>query len=360
MKTKNVLIMAGGTGGHVIPALSVARQLKNKGYQVHWLGSVKGIENELVVDAGHKLHRISISGLRGNGALKLLMAPLQLLKALWQTFKVYRQVKPVMALGMGGFASGPGGLMAKISRVPLVVHEQNAIAGMTNKILSGRANTLLQAFDNTFKARKNLHAVGNPVRTSIIEIQNPEQRLQNRTGLLNVLVVGGSLGAVAINNVLIEGMASKALDVNLWHQAGARNFEEVKQGYSNVGVENVKVSAFISNMSEAFAWADVLICRSGALTVSELMAAGVASILVPYPHAVDDHQTANGQILVDAGAATLIPQSLFSVESLKQELERLSEDRNIILQMSKAARILAKPESAKVVANYCIEVIHDG
>ena len=360
MKSNNVLIMAGGTGGHVIPALSVARQLKNKGYQVHWLGSVKGIENELVVDAGHQLHRISISGLRGNGILKLLGAPFQLLKALWQTFKVYRQVKPVMALGMGGFASGPGGLMAKLLRVPLVVHEQNAIAGMTNKILSGRANVLLQAFESTFAPRKYLHAVGNPVRSSIVEIKEPEQRLQNRSGLLNVLVVGGSLGAVGINKVLIEGMASKELDINLWHQAGARNFDEVRQGYDNAGVESVKVSAFISNMSEAFAWADVLICRSGALTVSELMAAGVASILVPYPHAVDDHQTANGQILVNAGAATLIPQTLFSVESLKQELERLGQDRNIILQMSKAARTLAKPESAKVVANYCIEVIHDG
>jgi UDP-N-acetylglucosamine--N-acetylmuramyl-(pentapeptide) pyrophosphoryl-undecaprenol N-acetylglucosamine transferase len=360
MKSKNVLIMAGGTGGHVIPALSVARQLKNKGYQIHWLGSIKGIENELVVDAGHQLHRISISGLRGNGILKLLMAPFQLLKALWQTFKVYREVKPLMALGMGGFASGPGGLMAKLLGVPLVVHEQNAIAGMTNKILSSRANILLQAFGNTFKPRSNLHAVGNPVRSSIVEIQDPEVRLKGRADKINVLVVGGSLGAVAINNVLIEGMASKALDINLWHQAGARNFDEVKQGYANAGVDSVKVSAFISNMSEAFAWADVLICRSGALTVSELMAAGVASILVPYPHAVDDHQTANGRILVDTGAAILIPQPLFSVENLSQELEQLSQDRSIILQMSKAARTLAKPDSAKVVANYCIEVIHDG
>ncbi len=359
MKKNTVLIMAGGTGGHVIPALSVARQLKNKGYQVHWLGSIKGIENELVVDAGHYLHRISISGLRGNGVLKLLLAPFQLMKALWQTFRVYRQVKPVMALGMGGFASGPGGLMAKLLRVPLVIHEQNAIPGMTNKILSGGANILLQAFDHTFRARKKLHLVGNPVRSSIVEISAPSQRLNGRAGPLNVLVVGGSLGAVAINNVMIQSMASQTVNINLWHQAGARNYDEVKQGYLDAKVDNVKVSAFIANMSEAFAWADVLICRSGALTVSELMAAGVASILVPYPHAVDDHQTANGKILVNAGAAILIPQNSFSVESLQQELVKLEQDRDIILQMSNAARELAKPDSAKVVANYCVEVIHD-
>ena len=327
---------------------------------MHWLGSVKGIENELVVDAGHQLHRISISGLRGHGVLKLLLAPLQLLKALWQTFKVYRAVKPAMSLGMGGFASGPGGLMAKLLRVPLVVHEQNAIAGMTNTILSGRANILLQAFNNTFKERKSLHTVGNPVRRSIIEIDEPSERLKNRNGPLNVLVVGGSLGAVAINDVLIQAMASKELNINLWHQAGARNFDAVKKGYIEANLEAVKVSAFIANMNEAFAWADLLICRSGALTVSELMAAGVASILVPYPFAVDDHQSANGQILVNAGAAILIPQSSFSIESLKQEINRLESDRNIILQMSKAARTLAKPDSAKIVANYCIEVIHDG
>lgn len=204
MKKNNVLIMAGGTGGHVIPALSVARELMLKGYQVHWLGSLQGIENDLVPDAGYPLHRISVSGLRGNGIVKLLFAPFQLVRALWQTFFVFMKVKPVLTLGMGGFASGPGGLMALLLRKPLVIHEQNAIAGMTNSLLSRFAKPLLQAFPNTFKSRKNLHTVGNPVRQSIVEIAAPALRLANRNGPLNVLVVGGSLGAVAINNVMIE------------------------------------------------------------------------------------------------------------------------------------------------------------
>ncbi len=359
MKKNNVLVMAGGTGGHVIPALSVARELSNKGYQVHWLGSIKGIENELVVDAGYPLHRISISGLRGGGVAKLLLAPLQIMKALWQTFKVYRQVKPVMCLGMGGFASGPGGLMAWLLRVPLVVHEQNAVAGFTNKLLSGMATVVLQAFDSAFTAGKKIHTVGNPVRSSIVDIVEPKQRLNDRQGPLNVLVVGGSLGAVALNNVVIEMMGLQELKLNLWHQTGARNYDTVKAGYESAQIEDVKVSAFISDMAGAFAWADVVICRSGALTVSELMAAGVASILVPYPFAVDDHQTANGQFLVNLDGAIICQQAELTAPSLLEELTQLQQDRNRLMQMSCAARSLAKADSAKVVTNYCIEVIHD-
>ena len=360
MKKNNILVMAGGTGGHVIPALSVARELTNKGYQVHWLGSIKGIENELVVDAGYPLHRISISGLRGGGITKLLLAPLQIMKALLQTFKVYRQVKPVMCLGMGGFASGPGGLMAWLLRVPLVVHEQNAVAGFTNRLLSGMATIILQAFDNAFAGRKNLHTVGNPVRSSIVDIAEPKKRLSERQGPLNVLVVGGSLGAVALNNVVIGMMGLQQLKLNLWHQTGARNYDTVKAGYESAQIEDVKVSAFISDMAGAFAWADVVICRSGALTVSELMAAGVASILVPYPFAVDDHQTANGQFLVNLEGAIICQQAELTAQSLLEELTQLQQDRNRLMQMSCAARSLAKADSAKVVTNYCIEVIHDG
>ncbi len=358
MKKNNVLIMAGGTGGHVIPALSVARELMHKGYQVHWLGSIKGIENDLVVDAGYPLHRISISGLRGNGLLKMLLAPFQIIKALWQTFKVYRRVKPVMALGMGGFASGPGGLMAVFLRIPLVVHEQNAVAGLTNKILSRFANTVLQAFNNAFSASKKTHTVGNPVRSSIVEIKQPSERLNNRQGPLNVLVVGGSLGAVALNNVVIDMMAVQQETINLWHQTGSRNYDVVKQSYEDKKIDEVKVSAFIADMAHAFSWADVVICRAGALTVSELMAAGVASILVPYPHAVDDHQTANGQFLVNLDAAIMRPQSQLTAQSLLDELLELHQDRSRLLTMSCASRTLAKPDSAKVVANYCLEVIH--
>lgn len=358
MKKGNVMIMAGGTGGHVIPALSVASELKAKGYTVHWLGSIKGIENDLVPDAGHQLHRISVSGLRGNGLLKTLLAPLQILRALWQTFKVFRKVKPVMALGMGGFASGPGGFMAFLLRVPLVIHEQNAIPGMTNKILSGMAKYLLQAFEGTFSDGKKPISVGNPVRKNIINIKDPLSRLADKGDDLNVLVVGGSLGAVAINNIVIEAMAAKPANVQVWHQTGKRNFETVKQGYADAQVTNVKVSAFINDMAEAYAWADVVICRSGALTVSEMMAAGVASILVPYPFAVDDHQTANGMFLVKAGAAKLKPQNELNAQELLGELNHLQQHRESILQMSTAARSLAKIDSASVVAKYCVEAIN--
>lgn len=359
---KNVLIMAGGTGGHVIPALSVAKHLKQKGYQVHWLGSVQGIENDLVPDAGYELHRISISGLRGNGLLKKLLAPFQLLRALWQTLKVFMALKPEMALGMGGFASGPGGLMAWLLRVPLVIHEQNAIAGMTNTILSKKASKLLQAFEGTFDI-KGVKTVGNPVRTTIANITEPTLRLENRDDSLNVLVVGGSLGAVAINDVLVETMAQLSNDsnINVHHQVGKRNFESVKQAYTAAGItsKNVKVSAFIADMAAEFSWADVVICRAGALTVCELMAAGVASILVPYPFAVDDHQTANARFLSDADAGLLCDQNEFTADYLINQLTMLRQNKSKLLGMSVAARSLAKPESAKVVANYCIGVMRE-
>ena len=361
MTKNNVLIMAGGTGGHVIPAISVARELMQKGYTVHWLGSVKGIENDLVPDAGYKLHRITVTGLRGNGVLKTLLAPLQLARAVWQTLKVFIKVKPVMALGMGGFASGPGGLLAVLTRTPLVIHEQNAIPGMTNKLLSRFASPLLQAFEGAFKGEEGLVTVGNPVRTTISKIPSPELRLERENSGLNVLVVGGSLGAVAINNVIIEASSKMQgrSDISIWHQAGGRNFDDVKSGYAQAGVASVKVSAFIADMAEAYSWADVVICRSGALTVSELMSAGVASILVPYPFAVDDHQTANGMFLVNAGAAILCDQSGFTSEYLIEELNKLLQAKDRILNMSIAARSLAKNDSAKIVANYCIEAAHD-
>lgn len=358
MSKNNVMIMAGGTGGHVIPALSVAKELKLKGYNVHWLGSIKGIENDLVPDAGYTLHRISVTGLRGNGLLKTLLAPLQILRALWQTFKVYRQVKPVMALGMGGFASGPGGLMAYLLRVPLVIHEQNAVPGMTNSILSKLAKTLLQAFERSFAEAKQAKSVGNPVRQSIAAISEPMQRLAERDDHLNVLVVGGSLGAVGINNVVIEAMGLDASQIHVWHQTGKRNYDAVKAGYEAGGIQDVKVSDFIADMAKAYEWADVVVCRSGALTVSEMMAAGVAAILVPFPFAVDDHQTANGQFLVSAGAAKIIPQAQLNAKNLLEELHHLRTHREVLLEMSKAARSLAKPDSAKVVAKYCIEAIN--
>ncbi len=353
-----VLIMAGGTGGHVIPALSVAKQLKSQGYEVHWLGSTQGIENDLVPDAGYELHRIRVTGLRGKGALKLFVAPILLLKAVWQAYGVIRKVKPVLALGMGGFASGPGGFVAAKMGIPVVIHEQNAIPGMTNRLLSRWAHTVLQAFDQTFTADVKPKTVGNPVRQSIFKLPEPNVRVASHEGL-NVLVVGGSLGAVAVNQVVVDALALMPENTrpNIWHQAGKRNYDNVKQAYDAQSIQ-AKVSAFIADMSEAYEWADVVICRSGALTVSELMAAGVASILVPFPHAVDDHQTANAQFLVEAGAARLRPQAELTPERLVQDLTELGASKESRLAMAMAARSLAKPEAARVAANYCIEAIH--
>lgn len=355
----NVLIMAGGTGGHVIPALSVARRLKDQGYGVHWLGSIQGIENDLVPDAGYELHRISVTGLRGKGPLKLVFAPFALMKACLQAWSVFRKVKPKLALGMGGFASGPGGLIAAITRVPLLVHEQNAIPGMTNRLLSKFAKPVMQAFENTFAEQAKIKTVGNPVRKSIVAINEPEQRLNDRSGPLNVLVVGGSLGAVALNHAVIEmlNLMSESERPNVWHQTGKRNFDDVKAGYDAHGLKP-RVSAFIGDMAEAFEWADVVICRAGALTISELASAGVASILVPFPFAVDDHQTANANYLVKHGAAWLRPQADLTAEALASDIRTLTQSRDQVLAMSKAARAQAKPEAAGLVVNYCIEAIH--
>jgi len=360
MQKPNVLIMAGGTGGHVIPALSVAKELKLKGYAIHWLGSVQGIENDLVPDAGYPLHKVNISGLRGNGFVRLLKAPFQLAKALWQTYQVYKTVKPVVALGMGGFASGPGGIMAKIMSVPLVLHEQNAIPGLTNKVLSRVCTRLLQAFEGTFADNTKAETVGNPVRSSIANLPEPSVRISAANEPLNVLVVGGSLGAVAINNAVLSVVSILTHDhvANFWHQTGKRNYQAVKQAYAEQGVDSNKVAPFIADMAEAYAWADIVICRSGALTVSELMAAGAASILVPFPHAVDDHQTANAHFLSEHSGAKLCPQSELSKEYLVKTLKQFQSNKQSLIAMAEQARKCAQPNAAKVVAKICIEVAH--
>lgn len=354
----SALIMAGGTGGHVIPALSAASKLKSQGYKVSWLGSTKGIENELVEDAGYTLHKISVTGLRGKGILKWIFSPFLLLRACIQAWAVISRVKPKMALGMGGFASGPGGLICVLRGIPLVVHEQNAVPGMTNYCLSKLTKYVLQAFDGTF-SKNGVVTVGNPVRENIYQIKSPAQRILNRTGRLNILVLGGSLGAVAINEKVIEMMSlmQKEERPNIWHQAGKRNLDQVKHGYEEKSVD-AKVSAFIADMAQAYEWADLVICRSGALTVSELASAGVAAILVPFPYAVDDHQTANANYLVKEGAAWLRPQSEVTAESLYSDVKFLQSDRQKVVNMSEAARRQAKPESAALVAKVCIEAAH--
>ena len=349
-----VLIMAGGTGGHVFPALAVADKLKEQGVAVVWLGTKKGIESRVVVEAGYEIRWLSVSGLRGKNKLSLILAPFKLLRACMQALKVIIEIKPVAVLGMGGFASGPGGLMAYVTRKPLLVHEQNAIPGLTNTLLSKMAGVVIESFPNSFKKKLSARLIGNPVRTGISKLPEPAQRLQDRRDDLNLLVVGGSLGAAILNNTIPEMMTLIGEDkkVNVWHQTGERNINETQQLYKKLNVE-ARVDAFINDMAEAYEWADVVVCRSGAMTVSELAMAGVASILVPYPFAVDDHQTANAMYLVNKDAAILMHQTQLNAERLKDELMLLTRDK--IINMSEAARKSAMPDAADNVAKICMQ-----
>lgn len=357
MAAKRVLIMAGGTGGHVFPALATADELRSQGIEVEWLGTAAGIEAEVVPKAGIKLHCIDVRGVRGKGRLKQLLAPFGLMLALWQALKVVNLVKPDAVLGMGGFASGPGGLMAWLMRKPLVIHEQNAVAGTTNRISARFATRVLQAFPGAFNGKDRGEVVGNPVRGPILNVASPETRLAGRTGPLRLLIVGGSLGAKPINDLLPPTLAK--LPVNerpeIWHQSGKRNIDELSAAYKKEGVE-ARVVPFIERMDEAYAWADLVLCRAGALTVSELAIAGVASILVPLPHAIDDHQSANAGFLSDAGAGIRVRQSELTGDSLLELLKKLG-DRDNLLKMASAARAQARPESSKTVARVCVEVM---
>ena len=352
MDVRPVLIMAGGTGGHVFPALAVADELRLRGIPVVWLGTKAGIESRLVPQAGYPIEWMSITGLRGKNTLTLLLAPIRLLVACWQALSVLLKRKPCAVLGMGGFASGPGGLMAWVIRKPLLVHEQNAIPGLTNKVLAKLASVVLQAFPGVFK---RAITTGNPVRQSICEISKPEQRFAQRQGNLNLLVIGGSLGAVKLNEIVPQALAKidNSRRPQVIHQTGLKNIESAKTLYSDAGVE-AKVEAFIDDMPSVYEWADLVICRSGAMTVFELAAAGVASILVPYPHAVDDHQTQNAYYLEAAGAAIIKQQDDLSADWIAEKINDFSVNRKKLVDMAIAARKLAIPGSAKTIADACL------
>lgn len=359
-KTQSVaLIMAGGTGGHVFPALATAEKLQEQGVHVEWLGSRHGMEADLVSGSGIKFHSIDVKGLRGKGKLSLLLAPFKLLLALWQALSVLRRVKPDVVLGMGGFASGPGGMAAWLCRKPLIIHEQNAVAGMTNKLLSRFAKKTLEAFKGAFKSGVETTSVGNPVRGSILSMGNPDDRMLSREGKIRLLVVGGSLGAKAINDLLPEVLAelSEEQRPEVWHQTGKRNIEETLQRYEQFGVSDCKVVPFIDGMDEAYAWADVVLCRAGALTVSELSIAGVASVLVPFPFAVDDHQTKNAGYLADESAAVLVQQSDLSKEYLLKLLTEQLSQREVLIEMANKAKALGRPAARDEVAKVCLEAI---
>ncbi|HIO96999.1 MAG TPA: undecaprenyldiphospho-muramoylpentapeptide beta-N-acetylglucosaminyltransferase [Leucothrix sp.] len=354
---KPILITAGGTGGHVFPGLAVARALQAQDIPVVWMGTKKGLEARVIPEAGIDMVYLSVNGLRGKGVLTLLGAPIQLVKALFQSINIMRKVKPAAVLGMGGFVAGPGGLVASLMGIPVVIHEQNAIPGLTNKLLSFVSKRILEGFPGTFKGKKNSQGIGNPVRQDIATLEHPVYRLGNRWGHVHVLIIGGSLGAQALNEVVPMALAELALDKRpvVRHQAGKNKDISTAKLYEKLDVD-AEVTPFVEDMAEAYAWADLVICRSGALTVAEIAAVGVASIMVPYPYAVDDHQTANAQYLAQAHATKLVPQDELTKESLSVMLEELCADRNTLIEMGFRAYELAKPDATQDVAAICAEI----
>ncbi len=347
-----LMVMAGGTGGHVYPAMAVADYMKEHGWNIVWLCTEGGMENKLIEGKKYDKAMMTMSGVRGKGLLGWLLLPVKLATAFKQSIAAIHKHQPNVVLGMGGFAAFPGGLMAKCLGKPLVIHEQNSIAGLTNKVLSLLANRVLAAFPSAFVNKAEL--VGNPVRRDITQLISPEQRYSQRTGKLNLLIVGGSLGAQALNEVLPKALASLPRETfNVVHQAGEKHIAALQANYKEADVA-ADAKAFINNMAEMYAWADVVICRAGALTVAELACVGVASILVPFPYAVDDHQTYNAQYLSDASAAKLIQQTEFNVQKATEILRGLT--REVCLEMAIKAKQLAKPEATATVAKICMEV----
>jgi len=348
--------MAGGTGGHVFPALAVADDLRARGVDVYWLGTRRGLEADVIPKANIPISYINVAGLRGNGLIGWVLAPLKLLYALWQGLNVMWQLKPQAVLGMGGFVTGPGGIAAWLTRKPLLVHEQNAISGMTNRMLVPFARVVMEAFPHAIAPGKAIHT-GNPVREAISKLYQEGENLRELHQPLHILVVGGSLGAKALNDVVPAALSKIAADRRpiVWHQTGKKNIDEAQASYQQSGVD-AKVVPFIDEMAEAYRWADLVICRAGAMTIAELAIAGVASILVPYPHAVDDHQTSNAKYLVDKEAAILVQQKDLSVDGLHKLLEELSNNR--LQQMATAARSLALPDATRRVADQCLEAAH--
>lgn len=351
----NVLMMAAGTGGHIFPALAVANELRSRGATVHWLGTPQGMENDLVAKQGYQMHHVQMQGLRKNGLARLIKLPFMLFRAVMQARQIIRQNNIDVVVGFGGYVTAPGGLAAKLCKKPLIIHEQNAVVGMSNRNLAPHADRVLEAFQGAFGDLGNkLITVGNPVRDDITKLESPSVRYQDGdTSPLKVLVVGGSLGAMALNQAVVQMFSHAKKPLSVRHQCGKDNHEAMLVAYSQANIDTsqhvFELSPFIDDMAKAYAWADVVVCRAGALTVSEIQNAGLAAVFVPLPHAVDDHQTANAQVLVRAGAAILMPQSQLSPESLAKTLDGL--DRDQCKKMAMIARQQARPDSTSKVAD---------
>lgn len=356
MSLRPILIMAGGTGGHVYPALAVAQELQAASQKVIWLGTERGLEARVVPEAGIDIEWLRIGGLRGKGFITKLLAPFRLLAAVSRALGVMRRLRPAAVLGMGGYASGPGGIAAWMTRSPLVIHEQNAVAGLTNRILARFANIVLQAFPGSFPNTIHAVTVGNPVRKDIAAMPSPAQRYADRQGRLRLLVLGGSQGALILNRVLPAALARLPEQVRpeVWHQAGAATIDTATSAYEANKVA-VRLVEFIEDMAEAYAWADLVVCRAGALTVAELCAAGVPAIFVPFALAVDDHQTANAGAMVSADAATLIAERDLNSESLAAVLADWLQSREWLAEKATNARELAEPEALARITGYCLE-----
>ncbi len=352
-----VLIMAGGTGGHVFPGLAVARRLLEKRVQVVWLGTRRGLEAHAVPASGLAIDMewLTIQGVRRKGWLRWLFFPFTLTYAMAQAFRVLRRRKPDAVLSLGGFVAGPGGLMASLIGTPLLIHEQNAIAGMTNRWLAPLADQVLSGFPNAFGGHIVSRPVGNPVRDEIAALPPPKERLASRRGKLRLLIVGGSQGAKIFNDVVPDAVQELPVDVRpeIWHQCGRNAAESVRRAYGDVPA---KVTEFIDDMAQAYAWADVVLCRAGAMTIAEIAASGSAAILVPYLYAVDDHQTANARFLSERDAAVLVPPVEFNNARVRELLAGFAGNRELLLKMAQAARHLAVTDAAETVANLCVEV----
>lgn len=354
---KRVLILAGGTGGHVFPGLALARYFRDQGVEVHWLGTPLGIESRLVKEAGIPLHLITISGLRGKGLKTLLMAPFKISAALFQSMRIIHKLKPDVVIGMGGFVSGPGGMASWLMARPLIIHEQNAKAGFTNKILSYLSKRVLAGFPNTFPNHPRTIVTGNPVRTEIIHLAAPRERLKSEERPLRLLVLGGSLGAQAINEVVPEALAAFTVEERpeVLHQTGEKLFDATKKYYESMGI-TANIKPFIEDMAFAYASADVVLCRAGASTIAELCAVGLGAVLVPYPYAVDDHQTANAQFMVNNKAGLCIQQTELNKDCLIELLKQFSASRKVCLEMAQAAYELRQVKVVEKIFTICEEV----
>ena len=352
---KPIMLMAGGTGGHIFPAIAIADALRAKGIPVCWLGTERGLEARVVSDAGIDIKFIKINGLRGNGLLGLLAAPFKIVLAIWQSVRILRAVKPAAVVGMGGFVTGPGGVAAWLLRIPLLIHESNGIAGLTNLWLARIADKVMEGFPGTFPKKVGALTTGNPLRADIIALSQSAPEKEHE--LLRVFVVGGSLGAKALNDTVPVVMREMSDKVEVLHQTGKLHFDAMQKAYE--GIKTARVVAFVDDMAAAYAWADVVICRAGAMTISEIAQAGVASILVPYPFAVDDHQTSNARFLSDNGAAILLPQDELSVEKLSGLMKEFIENKTRLAEMGAAARACAKPEALQQVTDLVVKTAYN-